>query len=261
VFIYYAPEEEDKFNVKLVQTIKASIGEKALRARIPTDYLIYAEGVRGLNGGGGAVPVEVKGGPDMMKCVQHTNRHLNQLRQALDQFGMAYLFIKDRVKPDENGVACTPRYRQGLVPIHPYKGSRETIQFDRWDNHLNTLRVNMGVEVIECEDQQHVARRLLNLAYWWDTPPELHKSHLGKYRPVNLIGMENGERVKSSLLARMMVEVEGVGEVRAKKVEEKAKEVGASVRDVVNWGREEWMSVEGIGKKGAEKIEEELGGR
>ncbi len=238
-------------------TLVKALGDVALPMNLDSgDYLMYANGIKG-NGVGGTAAVEHKRGVDLAGCVLFTNRHLDQLDKMGQLYDEVILLISQKIVPDEDGLAATPIKGQGLVPLTPAH-STQTISYKRYDKHLRTIERCMGVRVMETDGLKHAATRLLNLAEWWQTPLSDHSSHLGSYKPVNLMGNGVNGRKNTSLIRRVASEFDSIGLVRGRAVEELAKEKGANLREMVNWTEEDWKAVKGIDKTAGGIVKEVL---
>lgn len=216
------------------------------------DFIILAKGIKP-DGGDGFSAVEHKGVYDLVACVLFSHRHLDQIRRMWAVYDEVTLLISEYIEPDDDGWAAVWR-RGGLTPIIAPGTKDTTIAYTRLDKHLHTLQRLMGVRIIEAKSIRHAALRLIDLAEWWQTAPDHHSSWLGEYKPVSLTG-------RASLHRRIAADFDGIGLVRSDAVEARAKEVGASVREMVNWTEKEWMEVDGVGKVTAAKVGEELEGR
>lgn len=255
VSVHHAKEE-----VRYGAGIVAGLAEKSTESPLTEgDYLIVSIDDRPLaDKRVWMITIEHKNPSELMQSILYTNRHLDQLRRMQEVSDQSVLLICGRVIPNDDGIACEPWRGVGLVPLvtpmdrQNQKENPATITYQRWVSHLWTLRNLMGVRVVEVESQRQAAWEILVLAKWWETAPDLHQSHMGGFKSVNLVPMEDGAR--PSLVRRVVTEFDGVGMVRAGDVEMQAKEVGASLRGVLGWDKKEWTKVNGIGPKTAQNI-------
>ena len=199
---------------------------------------------------------------DMIRCVMDTGRHIQQMRDAHGAgYKVQYLILEGMIRAGADGRVET-RDGSGWVPMSKIServgGVVPDIEFGRLDNYLNQLALYLGVFTKETTGVRDTARRVLDLYYLFQKPPDDHSS-LRMLHNVRMPtpGSYSEALVEPSLVRKVANQLPGVGWKRSRGFEEKYGNLGEMCRDIAEGNVGGLMKVKGIGKGIAEKIVKE----
>lgn len=201
-----------------------------------------------------AIGVERKALLDLLACLDDARFVGEQMPKMLASYRFSFLFIEGIWRADAEG------FVEVMKPINKdqtlYKWQRlhrgtKPVFFGDVSNHLSTLRMKTGLEVVETADKMATAWTIAYLYKWFnDKSWDEHRSHLRTYDPASVL------RMSSSVMRRVAMQLSGIGHDKSLVVERSF----PSIHAMCEATEKEWMKVDGIGKIGAKKIVRELNG-
>ena len=152
------------------------------------------------------VGLERKKTTDLAHCVAQTSHHLAQLRRMVNDYHISYLLWEGAARADADGLLETMMWNQHTKRME-WTVVTPKIKYSRLDKHLETISETLGVRVRRSANYRETCQKIIDLAEWWQDPPERHTSALAfpqQFNPSNGLGPIN-------LVARMAKELDGVG--------------------------------------------------
>jgi len=185
--------------------------------------------------------------PDLVQCIGD-HRHLDQVRAAREA-GFDFIFVVLEAEwRDKDGQA---QYKRS--------GWRDAgIETARVQAYLLQLQYYGGVNVFQTKNKQETVRLVLALEKMFQSPPEDHSSLLGFHtQPAPLVSLYG----KPSFLRRVLKELPGIGWELSERIELRALEKGAELKDMMDWYYTDWEEIDGIGPGLSHQILEAIGWR
>jgi ERCC4-type nuclease len=160
-----------------------------------------------------SVGVERKRFRDLVTCILHTHRHLEQLHRMRWNYDVVYLVVEGQWRRGMDGLLETPEWttdETGRRRMH-YLPTTPPIGWDVVVKHLETIERRMGVRVRRTENYVETCQYIINYSAWWTEPVEAHTSVMEMPEPFQLMG-------RVSLAARVASRLPGIGAKLAIKV-------------------------------------------
>ena len=249
-----ASSTRDPFNNDLLREL-GGIGQPSPLPYGDAVFMGYWEGGRVIR-----VLIERKKTIDMVRCVMDTGRHIQQMRDAHGAgYDVQYLVLEGTHRAGPDGRLET-RIRGSWQPISRIgvKGSVPDIDYSRLDNYLNQLELYLGIFTKTSAGVSETARKILDLYYLFQKPPDDHVSlrMLYKMRPDAPVSYVEALK-EPSLIRKVANQLPGVGWKRSRGFEDRYGSLKGLCVDLARGDVKGLMEVEGVGKVTAEKIVEE----
>jgi ERCC4-type nuclease len=201
--------------------------------------------------GTACVGVERKRLRDMLSSMESGRLANHQLIGMANAYHYSYVVVEGIWRSGVGEIIEIPRGRGKWEPLT--LGSRK-FTVSVMDNFTNTLQCMLGVMVVFTPTLERTCMWITNVYRWWTAKKwHQHRSVNGK---VSCRGIPVLARGKAPLVARVAMELAGVGSDKALKLAERYPSVTALCAAT----REELMEIPGIGKVMAEGIAGELTG-
>lgn len=204
------------------------------------------------------VGVERKQIHDLMSSKDSGRLSGTQLVAMGNHYNYVYLAVEGLWRAGESGLLEV--WQRGRWREMAHGRRRYTVK--EVNKFLNTLAVKCGVMVEKAGRSRETAMWIADIYAWWQEPWGSHKSHKMKQAVASRMSLDGS---KTSRLARMLQEIDGVGLDRAEAVAAEFGSMGALVQYAtadyvagIVYGKRKDGAILHVGKITAEKIINQL---
>lgn len=227
--------------------IKGKVNCKVEHSSLPSgDFAFDGNGPNGRIG----IGIELKRLDDMLGSMRQGRLAGDQLVNMNGGYGMTYVILQGRYRPDEEGnLTVLRKTRDGMkwVVLDISRGNAamgRMFKYAELDKHICTLECLKHVCMVRAETSLEVTWQVVNRYLWWQKAWEEHNSG----DPIKLQAEVMFNRV--SLRRDIATRIPAIGWKRSKDVAVHFK----TTYDMVTASAEEWQEVEGIGGKIAKDV-------